>query len=499
MKCLYITQEYAPHFVEGGLGLASRAMPAALQTRHGMTHDLVLPAYPWLLARSGLRTAEICRLPGRSVGGVTSAATVLRLLDHGGPCEVILIRADAWYDRDGIYRDAMYAEFADAVERSAFFGACVADWIEQTGAAYELVHANDWQSGAALAHVRSRRTGSAPALLMNIHSAVYEGRLPLPAPQADTADGLGLPEKAVARLRNRAPGGESMLALGLLSADAAVTCSPSYAREIPAIHAKSPVADLWADMDHTGIVSGVDDTVWNPAIPGRPSAPFDADTVDEGKRLNKSALQRRLGLGQNPEAPVVGVCSRFVDEKGTDLLLAALVPLLAEESAQVVLMGPGEEPFRAELAHLADRHPHRLAYLPQFDQELAWLVYAGSDLTVMPSRVEPCGLNQLIAMAYGTLPVVCPVGGLRDTVVSADRGDGTGWIIPAHTSQAVLETVRSALSLLRHQPAEATAMRRRAMAQDWSWTRTADEFARLYLRLTARPDVPVSASRQERI
>ncbi|WP_113698946.1 glycogen synthase [Nonomuraea lactucae] len=505
MRCLYITQEYAPHFTEGGLGLTSRGLPASLQIRHGLVHDLIMPAYPWLVERSGLRTAEIGRLPARTIGSITSEATVLRLLDHGGPCDVVLIKADAWYDRDGIYRDARYTEFADAVERAAFFGASVAEWVERTGVTYDLVHANDWQSGAALAHLRARRAGGSPALLMNIHSAAYEGHLAGQTALGDLTRTLGLPGEAVARLRRRAGGRESMLVLGLLSADAGVTCSPTYARELPTVHAHSAVADVWAAMDHTGVVSGVDGTIWNPAATGRPSVPFDAGTVDEGKRLNKAALQRRLGLVEDPGVPVVGICSRFVAEKGTDLLLAAMTPLLAEGAegaegaVQMVLMGPSVEPFRGALAALASEHPHRLACVPRFDQETAWLLYAGSDLTVMPSRVEPCGLNQLIAMAYGTLPVVSPVGGLRDSVVPVDSDDGIGWIIPAHTPEAVRDTVRSALAVLRDRPAEASVLRRRAMARDWSWARTADEFARLYRRLAGLAGAAAISSQQEHV
>jgi starch synthase len=483
MRFLYVTQEYAPYFTEGGLGLTSRALPKTLQDRHGLTHDIVLPGYSRLLARHGLRTEQICRLPARMIGGVTAEAAVLRLLDHDGPCEVFLIEADTWYGRDGIYRDSDYREFGDAVERAAFFGASVAAWIERTGASYDLVHANDWQSGAVLAHLRARRRGTGPVLLMNIHSAVYEGQLPDGAP-AEVAANLGLPDDAVARMRRLLPDQGSMLALGLLSADAAVTCSPTYARELPDIHSGSAVAKIWAEMRHTGIVSGVDRDVWDPAAPARSSIQFDRESLSEGKRRNKERLQSRFGLRMNAQVPVIGICSRFIHEKGTDLLLGALPSLLAEGAAQTVLMGPTATPYRGEIAALVADFPDSIAYVPRFEQEAAWLVYAGSDITVMPSRVEPCGLNQLIAMSYGTLPVVSPVGGLKDTVTPL-ASDGTGWIIPRHTPEAVLTTTREALAAFRHRPSEVHEARRRAIAQDWSWARTADEFTCLYRSLGA--------------
>ncbi|WP_019871715.1 glycogen synthase [Salinispora oceanensis] len=495
MRCLYITQEYAPYFTEGGLGLTSRALPAALQVEHDLMHDLVLPAYPRLITEHGLRTIEVHRLPAISLGGVTADPTVLRLLDHGGPCDVYLIAADNWYDRNGMYRDSGYRPFADEVERAAFFGWCVANWIDRSGATYDLVHGNDWQSGAALAHLRTRRRADSPALLMNIHSAVYEGDLARLT--ADPVHDLALPQDAVTRLREHAPGRESLLVLGLLSADAAVTCSPTYARELPQIHGDSVAASVWARMAHTGIVSGVDGEIWDPSAAGRSAVAFDQSNVAEGKSRNKAILQRRLGLHAQPDVPVLGVCSRFVYEKGVDLLLGALAPLLAEGRTQAVLMGPAVEPYRGALADLVAAHPQRAVHLPRFHQDTAWLIYAGSDLTVMPSRVEPCGLNQLIAMAYGTLPVVSPVGGLNDTVVPVGAGDGSGWIVPAHTSQAVLDTMREALAFLQDQPDRVNELRCRLMGQDWSWARTANDFAELYRGLVMpRAAAPTPSHRE---
>ncbi|GAA2228062.1 glycogen synthase GlgA [Kitasatospora cystarginea] len=480
---MYITQEYAPLFTEGGLGLTSRALPAALQSERGIRHDLVLPYYPWLVERSGHRVEEVCRLPARSVAGVRAEATVVRLLDHGGPCEVYLVRADRWYARGGLYRDESYVEFPDAVERAAFFGWCVAEWVRRTGIRYDLVHANDWQSGAALAHLAAaRRDGQRPRLLMNIHSAVYQGALTGPP------DELGLPEEAVATLL-RAPGEASLLLLGLLSADAAVTCSPAYAAGLAGEFDGTAVGRALADLSLSGIVSGVDPGVWHPGAAGRPTQPFDPadpESVEAGKQLNKLRLQHRLGLREDDGIPVLGVCSRLVAEKGTDLLLDGLRPLLRAGRAQLVLVGPAVAELRGACDELVDELPGAVACLPRFDQEVAWLVYAGSDFTVMPSRAEPCGLNQLIAMAYGTLPVVTRVGGLADTVtdIRTAPADGTGFFIPEQTAEAVRQTVMEALDWLRADPDAVAAARGRALAQDWSWSRTAAEFSSLYSQLT---------------
>ncbi|MFF2409962.1 glycogen synthase [Streptomyces sp. NPDC058092] len=478
MRCLYITQEYAPYFVEGGLGVTSSTLPAALQKEHGAEHDLVLPYYPWLLERHGLDAEAVCELPEVDICGVRTAATVLRLLGHDGLCDVYLIRADTWYARDGLYRDASYTEFGDAVERAAFFGRCVAEWVEATGRDYALVHGNDWQSGAALAQLRDRNPEL--PMLFSIHNAEYAGEL-----KDVPLDGLGFSEGTVRLLREQAGDEPTMLLLGLLSADAAVTCSPSYARELLAQAQGTPLGLALERLEVTGIIFGVDSDVWNPGAGERISIPFRGDTVNEGKRLNKQALQRHVGLAEDEDVLVVGVCSRLVWEKGTDLLLAALTPLLRKRQLQLVVVGPSAVEYHDALVRLTERLPRHVAYRPQFDQETAWLVYAGSAMTVMPSRTEPCGLNQLIALAYGTLPVVSSVGGLQDTVVDLrhDPVRGVGALIPEHTPEAVRDTVLDVALWMRDNPSEVSRIRRRAMAQDWSWTRTAQEYHGLYVKL----------------
>jgi starch synthase len=191
---------------------------------------------------------------------------------------------------------------------------------------------------------------------------------------------------------------------------------------------------------------------------------------------------------EDPGLPLFGLCARLVEDKGIDLVIDALTPLLGAGSAQLVVVGPGEVRYRDALVAIASRYPGRVHLSPRFDQDLAWLVYAGSDFTLMPSRFEPCGLNQLIAMRYGTVPVVTDVGGLGDTVVDlvAWPERGTGFHIGDATAKAVHETVVTASRWLRGQPAEVRAVRERLMQLDWSWSRTAQETAQLYHRTINR-------------
>jgi starch synthase len=480
VKCLYITQEYAPLFAEGGLALTSNALPAALHARHGIEHDLVLPYYPWLVERHGLRTEVVCRLPEIEVAGRRAAASVVRLLDPGAPCSVYLVRCDAWYARNGIYCDDDYVPFADEGERAAFFGACVAAWVRRDGRGYDLVHGNDWQSGAALAALRAQDRDL--PILLTVHNGMYQGSLRGTAP-----DRLALPEYAVRLLDRFGADDPSLLLLGLLSADSVATCSPGYAREMTHEFSGTPVGAALAQVRTRGIVFGVDLRVWDPAAEGRSTVPYGTVDVHTGKARNKKALQRRLGLEPDADIPVIGVCSRLVHAKGTDLLLAALAPLTRAGLAQLALVGPATAELRPALARMIEESPGTVAHLPGFDQDAAWLVYAGSDFTIMPSRTEPCGLNQLISYRYGTLPLVSPVGGLRDTVVDlrTDPEHGTGMFIPRHTVDSVRDTVCEALAWRTERPDAFAAARLRVMNQDWSWNRTADHYAELYRSLTA--------------
>ncbi|MFF8726192.1 glycogen synthase [Streptomyces sp. NPDC015171] len=484
MRCLYLCQELAPYFAEGGLGQAARALPELLQRDHGLVHDLLIPYYPRLVDEQDLRTETVARLPALTVGGVEAAATVERLLGHGGSCEVFLLRSDRWYDREGIYRDSRYVEFPDAVARAAFYGSAAARWVRDCGRSYDLVHGNDWQSGPALAHLRhARGSGTRPVLLMNVHNGEYRGDVPPPLVAR-----LGLPDGFAARLLAEARGRPSLLLTGLLAADAATTGSPGYAGELAEAFAGTPLGAALGPLRMEGIVAGVDRKVWNPASPGPYAVPFDGSGATDGKRANKRLLQRRTGLGVDPGIPVFAVCARLVPDKGIDLVLAALGPLLTGGRAQLVVVGSGDAEYVEELADLEARAPGAVHHTPRFDQGLASLVYAGADFTLMPSRVEPCGLNQLIAMAYGTIPLVSAVGGLRDTVLDlrADPAEGTGFRFAALTEEAVGHTVDHAMRWLAGHPGEVERTRRRAMSHDWSWERTARQTALLYERVTAR-------------
>jgi starch synthase len=488
LNVLYVTQEYAPYFADGGLGLTAAALPAELR-RRGAHCTLVLPFYPRLIDEHNCRVTRMWELPPTAVGEVKAGAAVYQLIDPDRAGEVYLIRSDTWYDRAGIYRDEDYMEFPDAVARAAFFGRCVARWAQQSGRRFDLVHGNDWQSGAALAHLRARRSTQRTAYLMNIHSGQYRGNVPL-----ERLDGLGLPAGVTDQLRDVSDGRPNLLLLGLLAADAAVVSSPAYAVELVETFATDPIGRELRRLGVSGIVSGVDEAIWNPALPATVPVPYDEASFVTGKSANKRLLQHQLHLRVRDDLPMFGVCSRLVEEKGIDILAETFAPLVATGRCQLVVVGPGEGRYGEVIRSLAADHPGFASHHSRFDQALAWRVYASADFTPMPSRVEPCGLNQLIAMAYGTVPVVTPVGGLRDTVrdIRGDPVSGTGFVAREVSTDAFAEAVLSAISWHVASGAEVAEVRRRCMLADWSWRRTADEFLSLYRDLLGRCRSPVS-------
>jgi len=489
MRCLYVTQELDPYFVEGGLGVTAANLPRALSREYAIPHTVILPYYPRLATSEVADAEELALLGPVSLRQDTWYPTILRMPGTLDP-EILFVRCDEWYSRDGgIYRDPQYVEYRDAVPRALFFGRCVARWIHANPGRYSLLHANDWQSGAAVFTLASRSrmpVPSSPRLLFNVHNGQYRGDL--------TAEWSGalLSSDGPPPTDNAAwPRQPSLLALGLLKADALATCSPSYATEFICSLTDPLVRDRVREMGITGIVSGVDYTEWGPDHRVTGAHRYTAATVQAGKRVNKRALQARCGIRIDERLPVASVCSRLVPEKGIDQILDGLAPLVHTERMQLVVVGRGEPRYHRSLDSLARRARGMVHWDPQFTKSFVHLLYAGSDFTLMPSLVEPCGLNQLISMHYGTLPIVHAVGGLNDTVTDliTRPGNGTGFVSRQDGSDGLQAVTQAAIQWLTGSvPAVVQRTRQRAMRADWSWHRTAGQYAALYSRLMSSPE-----------
>jgi starch synthase len=481
MRVLHVASEVAPYAKTGGLADVVGALPSAL-SQLGVEVTVVAPRYGsvnpeklglarWLRPVQvplGAGSIDVGVYEGRPPGG---ANVRLYLVDHPPS-----------FDREGIYGAPGGSDYPDNAERFTILGrAALAVCAMIEGGWPHIIHGHDWQSGPALLYARGA-TGdlAAPKCVFTIHNLAYQGLFP-----ASVVDELGLPRELYTPDGYEFYGQVSLLKAGLVLADAITTVSPSYAREIQTPEQGVGLDGLLrARADRlTGIVNGVDYDVWSPERDPHLAVSYSRDEL-HGKRTCKIALQRELGLPLRPETPLCGTISRLVDQKGFDLLLEALPQLLAGD-LQMVVLGSGDPAIERALTELAAKHKTKLAVRIAYDDGLAHRIEAGCDLFVMPSRFEPCGLNQLYSLRYGTPPIVRATGGLDDTIVDYEPRSrtGTGFKFEDYTTDALLDVWRRALTVYRETPVEFQALRRRGMAQDFSWKSSAQRYLALYERV----------------
>jgi starch synthase len=473
MRILTVCAEFAPLAKTGGLADAVAGLSEALCAA-GHDVRVLLPRYAHLRAPRGqphridglggpflLDEVELDDAANRR-GGRRPRPRIF-LLDPGD------LTADTIYTGDD--RDAgRFLRLAAAAV--AMSGA--AEWRP------DVLHCHDWHAALAPVFQRLAPHGRTPSVL-TLHNVGYQGVFADSVLEEHGFDALGpvLPAEA------RAGGATNFLRAGVRSADRVTTVSPTYAEEIRRPELGMGLEDVLMarGKDLVGILNGVDYSVWSPN-----SDPFLAQHYDatdlEPKRRIKMALRERLHLRPAPDAPLVGVVSRLATQKGIDLLTGALPSLIAETPADFVLLGSGDAPLAAELRRLAVSHPARVSFKEGHDERLAHEIFAGSDLTVVPSRYEPCGLTQMYALRYGTIPVVRATGGLADTIQQFDpaTGQGNGSVFRDADLQGVLWGIRTALSWFAD-PAIWPRIVRNAMAADFSWHKQVPHYEALYRSL----------------
>lgn len=473
-RILFASSEATPLIKTGGLADISGSLPAALKAMR-QSIRLILPAYPQALERIGkTRRCASLKIQGHQV-------TLLegRMPDSG----VItwLVDSPAHFKRDGgPYVDSAGDDWPDNAERFALFSHVIVEIaMGRAGLKWqpEVLHCNDWQTGlvpALLSQVKGR-----PATVFSIHNLAYQGRFPY-----STFQKLALPKRLWHYTGLEFYGDLSFIKGGLAYADRLTTVSPTYAREIctPGLGLGLDGLLSYRCEDLTGILNGVDYTVWDPASDLLIKANYTADNLDN-KTQNKRALQSQAGLPENKKAPLLGLVSRFVEQKGIDLLLEA-APNLLRKDVQLILLGSGDHELERTVKALAKAHPRQVAVKIGYDETLAHLIEAGADLFLMPSRFEPCGLNQLYSLRYGTLPVVHRTGGLADTVVhtnkqSLESGTATGFVFEHATAEGLIWAVEQALKCYRRASCHKKVVQN-AMAQDFSWRKSAREYLSVY-------------------
>ncbi len=483
---LFIASEAIPFCKTGGLGDVAASLPAALVDQ-GYDVRVLLPGYPAALekARRGV-SFELCQM---ELGGHS-----LRLIEAVLPGSKVchwLIDCPALFGRPGNpYLDESGQPWPDNHHRFALLcrvGVELA--MDRAGLQWQpaIVHCNDWQTGLVPALLK--REDAAPASVFTLHNLAYQGLFSHPCFLE-----LGLPGDLFTPDGLEFHGQMSFIKGGLLLADRINTVSPSYAREIQTAEFGYGLDGLLRFRSDvlSGILNGIDIDVWNPATDPLLVKNYDHRSLDD-KRTNKQALLTQYGLDASGDRPLLGFIGRLVEQKGVDLLLAA-IPQLVAAGARFIILGSGEKQLEQHLARLAQTYPGEVAAVAGYDESLSHRIEAGADIFVMPSRFEPCGLNQMYSLRYGTVPVVHRCGGLADTVVdcqpaSLEDGSANGFSFDHADVGGILYAARRAIESYRDRTLW-QRLQHRGMNQDWSWQRSALAYQQLYqhaLSLAGKP------------
>jgi starch synthase len=452
------------------------SLPRAL---HALGHDvrIVLPCYDAILKDQ--RGEQICSCSA-NLGTKTVHGALRRTSLPDTSIPVYLVEHFDYFERGHPYLNAAGKEYPDNAERFCFFCMAVLDGVAQTGWKPDVVHCNDWHTAAIPAYIKTRLADDsfwrAMPTLFTIHNLAYQGRYDV-SHLSQTGFGWDLFKPDFLEFY----GDINLMKAGIAFADRLNTVSATYAEEIQTPDLGNGLDGFLRTRrdDLCGILNGVDYDRWNPATD--PDIPANYTQADmSGKGRCKLALQRDLGLPEKASVPLIALVSRLDWQKGSDLVVEALQSLLPQR-VQIVVLGTGDPELEAAFTEFEAGHETQVRTLLRYDANLSHRVLAAADYLLMPSRFEPCGLTQLYAMAYGTIPIVRHTGGLADTVVdlAADSGAGTGIVFQDATPEAVLAAVQRALALFpRPEPFHNARMA--CMEQDFSWTRSAEAYVHLY-------------------
>ena len=471
-KVLYVSSECYPLAKTGGLGDVVGALPLALEPL-GVDTRVFMPAYPGTI--DALVRPKVVGTLKQLFGGaarVISGTTVDGL-------KLLLLDATHLYDRGGgPYSDASGADWVDNDARFAALSFAAAQLAQGALGRWrpDIVHAHDWQAGLTAAYLRF--AGAATPTVLTIHNLAFQGVFP-----ASRLTELELPAASYNTDGLEFHGQISMLKAGLVYSDVVTTVSPTYAQEIRGPRDGAGMDGVLAALRRPpiGIINGIDETVWNPATDSRIAARL-IDDIGAFKAANAQALRAEFGLDPTTSAPLFGVVSRLSQQKGFDLLIDVLPQLL--QRAQLVVLGSGDREIEAALLRAAKAAPGRIGVRIGYDEHLAHRIQAGSDVILVPSRFEPCGLTQLCALRYAALPVVTRVGGLADTVIDANTaavtdGVATGFVFAPVTSEAFSWALERVFALW-NMPDIWNQLRRRAVTRDVSWKVPAVRYNELY-------------------
>lgn len=483
LRVLFLASEAAPFAKTGGLADVAGALPDALK-RQGVEVAVGMPFYR-VAREAGFSTRPLLSGLEVPLGGAALKGGVIETATPKGVPVYFFEREDL-FDRPNLYATAE-GDYYDNLERFAYFSRAALIFAEHLGSPIDIIHCHDWQTGLVPAFLKTLYRGAPffaqAASLFTIHNLGYQGLFP-----EEKLAVCGLPAEAFQPEGVEYWGRISLLKAGMVYADALTTVSPAYAKEI-----QTPEFGLGMEgvlqkrsADLYGILNGADYAVWSPDNDPHIPYPYGPEHLEEKVR-NKEALLDELGLKEDfKDRPLFGMVSRLSAQKGCDLLLQVLENMVGL-GAGVVILGSGEEAYQRQMEKAARRNPDAVSVSIGFDESLAHRIMAGVDLLLIPSLYEPCGLTQMYALRYGTVPVVRATGGLDDTVVPFDpeTGAGNGFKFGPYAPEALMGAVNEAVRLYA-EPATWRTLMGNAMKEDFSWDRSARRYVKLYQAITAK-------------
>ena len=505
MKIAICASEGAPYAKSGGLGDVMEALPSALARIAGNEVVLFLPYYHKIKTNAAYMVERVAEIRVQ-LGWRQQYCGIMKLTNRNDGVQVYFLDNDYYF---GARTGAIYGDMDDG-ERFGFFSRAVVKMLDHLEFWPDVIHCNDWQTALIPIYlkddgVREDRYRSIRTVL-TIHNIEYQGRYD---PYC-LGDLFGLDRGWVDDGTLLLDGDLNLLKGAILTADAVNAVSPTYAQELKNpyfahrmegiltqcgyklsrelkcayfAHGRENVMRMSEGKLH-GVLNGIDMKLYDPAADGRITANYTAEDLS-GKAADKTALQNLMGLNEEPNTPIIAMVSRLVSHKGLDLLREVMGDIM-ELPAQFVVLGSGDAGYEEFFRRTAERYPGRMAVRLGYNEALSMAIYAGADLFLMPSRSEPCGLSQMISMRYGTVPIVRETGGLKDTVqpYEAWRDAGTGFTFANYSSADMLHVIREAVYLYKDYPDAFARLRDRAMAQDFSWNRSAGDYLRIYGAVT---------------
>ncbi|MBE7444720.1 MAG: glycogen synthase GlgA [Planctomycetia bacterium] len=481
MKVIYLSSEVVPFAKTGGLADIAGAIPKSLQ-KIGVEMIVFMPFYRVVKENAYPVKKTDIRFEVR-IGGKIKYGFVYKGFLPDSQVPIYFLDNEQYFSRQGLYNYlGTMNDYEDNSERFIFFSQGVLEVVEKLNVFPHILHCNDWQTGLVPVYVKTKYAGKAcfknTKTILTIHNLAYQGNFG----HLDM-NLTGLDWSLFTWKQLEFYGKLSFLKGGIVFSDLITTVSKTYAQEIQTPEFGEGLDGVLKERanDIYGIINGIDYTIWNPETDKFIIANYGTKNLS-GKRLCKKALQGKYNLPER-DVPVIGMITRLADQKGLDLVVDRFQDFMKVD-IQFILLGTGEQRYHEFFQNYAKTHPTKVAVKLSFDERSAHEIEAGADMFLMPSRYEPCGLNQLYSLRYGTVPIVRNTGGLADTIVDVrskplSNGKANGFSFQAYNSDLLLATIIRAMNLFKDKT-QWTNLMKNGMAQDWSWERSAREYATLY-------------------